>query len=114
MLSPRGSKRSYPRIMGHAEPRWILDFTFDAIASSVRIVLTADPERATHDKEVLIKGVSAFHIERYHEPEEVCLGDCLGCTVAPHGTQWRYKLDTGDAVICFDAQENVSLWRNPA
>ncbi len=95
--------------MKHVEPRWIVELSFDAIASSVRIVLTADPERATHDKEVLIKGVISFQAERYHEPEKVCLGDYIGCSITPLGTRWRYKLDTGDAIICFDAQENVPL-----
>ena len=95
--------------MDHDERRWILELAFDAIQASVRIVFTLDPEQGTRDQEVLITGVSTFHVDRYHEPEVICLGDYLGCTVTPHGTQWHYKLDTGDAVIRFDAQQKVTL-----
>lgn len=87
----------------------ILELTFDAIESSVRIVLTSDPDRGTRDHEVVIAQIINFHVERYHEPDSVCLGDYGDCIVSPIGKHWHYMMDTGDATVTFDAVQKVDL-----
>ena len=88
---------------------YILELTFDVIESSVRIILTSDPERGTRDHELLIPQIINFHAERYHEPDRVCLGDYGACSVSPIENHWRYTVDTGDVIVTFDAVQKVEL-----
>jgi hypothetical protein len=92
-----------------AKHLWILELTFDAIASSVRIVLTADPEQRTCDHELIVAQIISFHVERYHDADAVCLGDYGGLQVSRVKDHWRYKLDTGDATVTFDSAQKVAL-----
>jgi hypothetical protein len=95
--------------MNPLDRHWILEFTFDPLAASVRIVLTANPDLETKDREIVVAKIVNFHAERYHDAADTCLGDFKGIAIAPHGQYWRHTLDTGDAVVTFDSLQKIEL-----
>lgn len=95
--------------MSASDCHWILEFTFDPIAACVRIVLTANPDISTTDREIIIAEIVNFHTERYHDVDKTCLGDFGGIAVTKHGQYWRYALDTGDAKVVFDSLRKIDL-----
>lgn len=95
--------------MNASDCRWILEFTFDPIAACVRIVLTANPDLSTKDREIIIAQVVNFHTERYHDVDETCLGDFGGMAITKRGRHWRYELDTGDAKVIFESLQKIDL-----
>jgi hypothetical protein len=95
--------------MKPADRYWILEFTFDALSACVRMVLTANPDFGTKDREIIVTQVVNFHAERYHDAKKAVLGDFSGATVTQHGPHWRYSVDTGDATIQFDSLEKIDV-----
>jgi hypothetical protein len=95
--------------MNTSDTHWILEFTFDPLAASVRIVFTANPDAGTKDREIVVNQIVALHAERYHDADRPCLGDFSGVSVTRHGKYWRYALDSGDATVTFDSLEKIEL-----
>ena len=95
--------------MNASDCHWILEFTFDPLAACVRIVLTANPDCGTKDREIIVSQIVNFHTQRYHDADDTCLGDFSGVAITKHGRHWRYKLDTGDAEVTFDSLQKIGF-----
>ena len=95
--------------MNASNRHWILELTFDSLAACVRVVLTANPDCGTKDREIVVAQVVNFRTERYHDADDTCLGDFSGITMARHGKYWRYVMDTGDAKVTFDSLQKIDV-----
>lgn len=92
-------------------PEWyIVQFAYNAIESSITMVLARNPDRpAEKIQTVEIAGVSKLSVDRYHDPADVCMGNLETVTCNRQGELWRTRIDTGDAIVEFDALTKTEI-----
>jgi hypothetical protein len=86
--------------------RWIRSFRIELIDCTARIDVTNDPEGDSVHETYTFEGLGDVSVRRYHDVDrdELGLGDFCGVDeVAIDGGRARYRLDTGDAVVEFEA-----------
>ncbi len=92
-------------------PMWISMLAVDLIGCTIRLVGTIDPERAGSAFELTFREVGHIRVERYHDFGSMpCLGD-FSLIRAEDLTDGRarFRTDTGDAMLVFEAAASPSL-----
>lgn len=85
---------------------WIAELTINPLECSIHLTTTAEPDKVTMPSawRYVFRAVGNLQIERYHDTDNPCLGDFCGIHVHELGDgRSRYRLDTGDAWLTFEA-----------
>jgi hypothetical protein len=90
---------------------WISKLVVDLIDCTIRLEGTADPERAGSALELIFREVGNVRVERYHDLDNApCLGDFNLIRAEDLGDgRARFRTDTGDAMLVFEAAANPGL-----
>lgn len=90
---------------------WISKLVIDLIDCTITLEGTVDPERTGGAFELIFREVGDVRIERYHDLDTVpCLGDLNLIRVENLADgRARFRTDTGDAMIDFQAAAGPSL-----
>ena len=75
----------------------------------IDLIITEKPEMGTPQKYVHVGGVFKLSVKRHHDPQEQKLGNIEKFDTLEEGGRFRYRLNTGDAVINFESLEKLMI-----
>ena len=81
----------------------ILALRYDAIYSTVEMTIVKNPDTLEPQATFLAKGVRNLKVDRFHDPGEVCMGDCERYVRKKCPEGYSNEIWTGDAVITFES-----------
>ena len=92
---------------------WITKLVIDLINCTISLEGTAEPEAAEPSISLVLsfREVGNVRVERYHDFDHVpCFGDLTHIQVEHLGSgRARFRTDTGDAILAFEAAADPSL-----
>ena len=88
---------------------YIISLTYDAIESIVKIIVTDNPESLKPETSITLNKVKSFNVTRYHEIDEISLGNFESYELIEQNGINIYKIDTGDALIEIKSYETFKI-----
>ena len=86
---------------------WISTLIIDLLNCTASLNATDNPDHGGSSVEVEFEQVGNVRVDRYHDASAPCLGDMTGVLVKSiGGGRARFRLDTGDATVEFEAAEH--------
>jgi hypothetical protein len=80
----------------------ILAFRYDAIESTIEITIVEDPDHLRPQATFVVKGVKKLNVDRFHDPDEACMGDCEKYELKKEAETYIHEIRTGDAIVTFE------------
>ncbi len=81
----------------------IHNLKYDAIESTVEITIVENPDTLEPQLTFVVTGISKLSVNRFHDPEEVTMGDCEKYTLKRDNEFYLHEIRTGDAIISFQS-----------
>ena len=88
----------------------IFHLVADLIGCTLAVRLTDDPDHNPETATITFAEVGPLHVDRYHDADVKCMGDFEPFTVVPlTGGRARFRTNTGDAILTFEASEAAEV-----